>query len=134
MCSWRKLFLIVLLALSLPVQSFAAVTMNCEPSHFGGGWAFAQQADQGESAHRHHMHHVMMADGVHHSHHDGDDANHAHSCPACAACCFGMALPVVPAVVSAPDAVRLSVPLPPTVRVASFLTAGIDRPPRISLA
>jgi hypothetical protein len=131
MSYWRKLFLVVLLALSLPAQSFAAASMNCEPSHFGGDGASAQHAALDESTHLH-MHGAMMADGLHHSHHQGD-AHPAHTCPACAACCFGMALPVVPTVAAAPGAVHLSVPLPPVVRVASFLTDGVERPPRTSL-
>jgi hypothetical protein len=132
MSYWRRLFLIVLLALSLPVQSFAAVSMNCEPSHFGEDGASVQHAALDESTHLH-MHGVTMADGLHHSHYQGDDAHHVHSCPACAACCFGMALPAGPSALSAPDSVHLSVLLPPSVRVASFLTDGIERPPRLSL-
>jgi hypothetical protein len=128
MCYWRKLFLVVLLALSLPVQSFAAASMKCGSSHFAGDEASAQHADLGESTHLHHMHGVTMADGVHHG-----DANHAASCSACASCCSGAVLPLVPTVVSAADAVHLAVPFPPSVRVASFLTDGIERPPRISL-
>jgi hypothetical protein len=128
MSYWRKLFLVVLLALSLPVQSFAAASMKCVPSHFGGDGASAQHVDLDESTHLHHMRGVTMADGVHHG-----DAKHAASCSACASCCSGAALPVVPIVVSAADAVHLAVPSPPSVRVASFLTDGIERPPRTSL-
>jgi hypothetical protein len=128
MSYWRKLFLVVLLALSLPVQSFAAVSMICVPSHFGGDGASTQHADLDESTHLHHMHGVTMADGVHHG-----GANHAASCSGCASCCSGAALPVVPTVASAADAVHLAIPFPPSVRVASFLTDGIERPPRISL-
>jgi hypothetical protein len=43
MSYWRKLFLVVLLAPSLPVRSFAAVSMNCEPWQFGGDRASAQR-------------------------------------------------------------------------------------------
>jgi len=132
MSYWRKLFLVVLLALSLPVQSFVAVSMNCEPWQFGGDRASAQHADLDESMHLHPMHDGTIADGIYHRHHQGD-AHHADSCPMGGSCCFGAALPIVPAIVSAADAVRLTVPFPPSARVASFLMDGIERPPRISL-
>nr|WP_246257918.1 hypothetical protein [Pararobbsia alpina] len=125
---WRKLFVIVLLALSLPAQSLAAATMKCGSSHFGRDVASAQHADVNESTHLHHMHGVTMADGVHHG-----DAHPAHACSTCASCCFGAALPVVLTVVTSADSVHFAVPSPPSVRVASFLTDGIERPPRISL-
>jgi hypothetical protein len=130
MSYWRKLFVIVLLALSLPVQSLAAVSMICESSYFGSDGASALHADLDESTH--HMHGVAMADGGHHVGHDGHTL-HFHSCSTCASCCSGVALPVVPTVVSTAYAVHLAVPFPPSVRVASFLTDGIERPPRISL-
>ncbi|MFL9937178.1 hypothetical protein P0D88_51645 [Paraburkholderia sp. RL18-103-BIB-C] len=132
MSYWRKLFVIVLLALSLPVQSFAAVSMKCDSSYIGSDGAFAQHAEVDESAHRH-MHGVAMADGLHHLGHD-DRAHHVHSCSTCESCCSGATLPAVPTVVSAAYAIQLVVPFPSSVRVASFLTDGIERPPRISLA
>ncbi len=131
MSYWRKLFVIVLLILSLPVQSFAAISMKCESSHFVGDGASARHADLGESTH-HHVHGGMMADGGHHSHHHGD-AHYAHSCSTCASCCFGAALPAVPTIATSVDAIHFAVPFPPSAGVALFLTDGIERPPRISL-
>ncbi|WP_408491681.1 DUF2946 family protein [Paraburkholderia sediminicola] len=133
MSYWRKLFVIVLLALSLPVQSFAAVSMKCGSSRFGSNVASAQHADLGGSTHRHHVHDVAMADGDHHSHQHGGDAHHAHACSTCASCCFGGALPAVPTVATSADVVHFAVPFPSSDRVASFLTDGIERPPRSSL-
>ena len=131
MSYWRKLFVIVLLALSLPVQSLAAVSMIGESSHFGSDGASAHHAGLDESTH-HHMNGVAMADGGQHVGHDGH-THHVHSCPTCASCCSGVVLPVVPTGVSTAYAVHVAVPFPPSVRVASFLTDGIERPPRISL-
>jgi hypothetical protein len=78
------------------------------------------------------MHGVAMADGLHHLGHD-DHAHQVHSCSTCGSCCSGATLPAVPTVVSAAYAIQLVVPFPSSVRVASFLTDGIERPPRISL-
>jgi hypothetical protein len=125
MSYWRKLFLVVLLALSLPVQSFAAVSMKCVPSHFGAQEVFAQHTDLPNVPH---LHGVTRAGGA-----DLGDANHAQSCSACASCCFGVAFPVVPAVPSFAGAVHFAVPFSPSAGVALFLTDGIERPPRISL-
>ena len=137
MSYWRKLFLVVLLVMSLPVQSFAAVSMKCESSHVGGGVSTLHE-NAGEATH-HHNHAAMMADSAddiagdhsqNHSHPDG--AHHAHACSTCASCCFGGGLPAAPVAAISADAVHFAVPLAPSVRVASFLTDGIERPPRIS--
>ncbi|WP_408502436.1 hypothetical protein [Paraburkholderia strydomiana] len=106
--------------------------MKCESSHFGSDGASVQHADADEAAHSHHTHGVMMADGDHHGHHQSD-AHHAHSCATCASCCFGMGLPVVPTVAMAAEIAHLAVPPLPSADVVSFLTSGIERPPRTSL-
>nr|MDW3663461.1 hypothetical protein [Paraburkholderia terrae] len=130
MSYWRKPFVIVLLILSLPVQSFAAISMKCETSHFMGEMTSAQHAHETESITGHEMRGMAMADGIHHSHPHG---HHAHSCATCASCCFGLALPAVPAVATPAGTAHFAVPLPPSVSVASFLTSGIERPPRVFL-
>ncbi|WP_408388091.1 hypothetical protein [Paraburkholderia sediminicola] len=139
MSYWRKLFLVVLLALSLPVQSFAAVSMKCESSRVGGEGVSMSHENAGEATHPH-DHAAMMADSANdiagadsqnHSHAGG--AHHAHSCSTCASCCFGGGLPAAPVAAISADAVHFAVPLAPSVRVASFLTDGIERPPRIAL-
>ncbi|MFM0412549.1 hypothetical protein PQR31_38125 [Paraburkholderia dipogonis] len=133
MSYWRKLFVIVLLMLSLPVQSFAAISMKCESSHFGSDGASVQHTDADEATHsHHHAHGVMIADADHHAHHHGD-AHDAHSCASCASCCFGVGLPVLPTLATPAGLVHLAAPLPPSTDVASFLTGGIERPPRPSL-
>ncbi|MHB9837978.1 hypothetical protein Q8F57_024395 [Paraburkholderia terrae] len=91
-----------------------------------------QHADADEATHSHHTHRVMLASGDHHRHHDGD-SHHAHSCATCASCCFGVGLPVVPTVAIPAVIAHLAVPLPPSADVASFLTSGIERPPRAFL-
>lgn len=126
MSYWRKLFLVVLLALSLPVQSFAAVSMFC---------AASEAVDDDASVHPVHLAdsadgHTLVADDEDHHGHDHTGVQHAHACFTCASCCVGAALPVVPAVSASADLSHISVPLPPDASVVLFLTGGIERPPR----
>ncbi|WGY70342.1 hypothetical protein KEC55_25200 [Burkholderia cepacia] len=114
MSYWRKFLLVVLLALSLPIQSFATVSMQCE--------RVAVAPMEAPS-------HAMPAAQA--GHHDHDDhARHASSCSACVSCCFGTGMSgagAVPAVAS----VSAAIAAPPlSAVVVSFLTGGIDRPPR----
>ncbi|OAJ53885.1 hypothetical protein A6V36_10525 [Paraburkholderia ginsengiterrae] len=132
MSYWRKLFVIVLLIMSLPVQSFAAISMKCESSHFVGEMTSAQYAHEAEPTNGHDMHGMAMADGTRHSHQNGG-AQHVHACATCASCCSGVALPAVPAVAAPADTAHFAVPFPPSISVASFLTSGIERPPRAIL-
>ncbi|RAS19442.1 hypothetical protein [Paraburkholderia bryophila] len=140
MSYWRKLFIVVLLVLSFPVQSFSAVSMKCEPSHAIGERAPVRH-ESDASPLRHHDHAAMTAAqagamnrSVHLPHHGGvGGEHHAHACSTCAACCFGGALPNTVAASLSVEPIHFTVPLPPAARVASFLTDGIERPPRISL-
>jgi hypothetical protein len=129
MAYWRKLFLVVLLALSLPAQSFAAVFMQCESLHVESHEVFAQHANMAEAPQMHHMHGALMAQRDATDHAALDHSHHAHSCAACASCCVGAALPAVPNLTPPADAVGFAIPLPRTA-AASFLTGGVERPPR----
>jgi hypothetical protein len=139
MSYWRKLFVVVLLVLSLPVRSFAAVSMKCESSHSVGDAAHAREQAAGAMA-QHHDHAAMTAvqadnnASAHLQHRDpAGGEHHAHACATCASCCFGGALPLAPLASLSINAAHVAVPLPPAVRVAPFLTGGVERPPRISL-
>lgn len=127
MSYWCKLILVVLLVLSLPVQSFAAVSMICAPS---------QVADD-EASPPHHLHqsgaadgHTVVADNNDHAGHHYNGGHHVHACLTCASCCVGAALPSVSTVSASADLIHFSVPLPPDAGVVLFLTDGIERPPR----
>ncbi|WP_244808404.1 hypothetical protein [Caballeronia zhejiangensis] len=127
MSYWRKLILVLLLMLSLPVQSFAAVSMICAPS----------EAADDEASTPHHFHqsgaadgHTAVADSNDHDGHQHNGGHHVHACLTCASCCVGAALPVVPTVSAMSDLIHFSVPLPPDAGVVLFLTDGIERPPR----
>ncbi|ERJ37552.1 hypothetical protein L810_8069 [Burkholderia sp. AU4i] len=114
MSYWRKFLVVVLLALSLPIQSFATVSMQCERVAIAPMEAAS---------------HTMAAaqDG----HHDADShARHAPACSACVSCCVGAGMPGAPAVPAAAGVRAAIVSPPPAAGVVSFLTGGIDRPPR----
>ncbi|WP_081074147.1 hypothetical protein [Burkholderia diffusa] len=132
MSYWRKLFIVVLLALSLPVQSFAAISMKCVASHAEAGEIRILHAEQRASEHHHDMHGMALAASDHHAPQHGD-GHHAHSCSTCATCCFGTGFPAVPAVVVSSDAISITASIPPSAGVVSFLTDGIERPPRYTL-
>jgi hypothetical protein len=139
MSYWRKLFIVVLLVLSLPAQSFAAVSMKCGSSHSVSDAAPAHE-EAARAMAQHHDHATMMADqagnnaSAHLQHHSpAGGEHHAHACATCASCCFGGALPITPLASLSANAAHFAVPLPPAVRVAPFLTGGVERPPRITL-
>lgn len=134
-----RLLLVWLIALALPIQGVAGVTMlHCGPSHH----APPAEAPHAEGGHAHHQHavHAGAVDGQHdhghtaalgHAHHAADKA----SCSACAACCAGTALavPMTPLVLALQDVAQEHAPAAEA-RLAAFLTGGPERPPRPSLA
>ncbi|HEM7804059.1 hypothetical protein [Burkholderia sp.] len=114
MSYWRTFLVVVLLALSLPIQSFAAVSMQCA----------SVAAPHEEKVSR-----AMPAAQDGHADH-GDHARHASSCVACVSCCFGTGMSGAPAVPAAASGGVTIVAPPPSAEDVSFLTGGIDRPPR----
>ncbi|WP_232437296.1 DUF2946 family protein [Burkholderia ubonensis] len=125
MSYWRTFFIVVLLALSLPVQSFAAVSTQCAAAQDDA----PRHREQAAPEYHRDMQRMARADDAHHPRHHGG-AHHAHACSTCASCCIGTGLPAMPAVAVAPDAARVASPIPPPAGVVSFLTDGIERPPR----
>ncbi len=126
MTYWRKFFIVVLLALSLPAQLFAVGSMKCAiadaaqaPLGYAGHDRFADEpASYGALA--------WAAD------HDRRPCEicHPHACSTCASCCVAIALPADPSLAISPDATRVIARILPSVDVVSFLTDGIERPPR----
>jgi hypothetical protein len=158
---WLRLVVVWLVALALPVQGIAGVTMaHCGQSHE------RMEAAKGTSHHQHSAHEA----GAAHHHHDAgmadtthtvdqvdqadhpDPADHAaaaqakaeaqpgkfsdlgqYKCSSCASCCAGFALPSTMPRVPEP----LSAPAvfaEAVVTVDAFETDGPDRPPRTRLA
>ena len=139
---WARLIIALVLAAALPLQGIAAATMQlCAPR--------ADDAVSSESVH----HATVAADSLsphsmHHHHGKTETVKVASSdaerppaaapaakskCSVCAACCAGAALPAAPIRFgeAAPDEA-----LVPTLQspAPAFLTTGLERPPRPSLA
>ncbi|MBN3795195.1 DUF2946 family protein [Burkholderia sp. Ac-20392] len=129
MSYWRKFLLVVLLALSLPIQSFAAVSMACAGT---GAVVAMPHAEDGASAVEAMPHAMPGAQGGQHErqHEHADHARHAQPCSACGSCCLGNSMADLPAMSVAPGIGIALVSFAPTPVVVSFLTGGIDRPPR----
>ncbi|NIF39830.1 hypothetical protein F3J14_02715 [Burkholderia sp. Tr-862] len=124
MSYWRKFILVVLLALSLPIQSFATVSMQC-----AGAVAAVPHAEGGASAdHPAAARAMPSAPGGEHAH--DDHARHASACSSCGACCFGTGMADAPAVSVASSIGIALASFAPSPVVVSFLTGGIERPPR----
>lgn len=142
---WRALLLCVL-ALALPLQGAAAAAMvHCAamPVHEP---AFAPEASSHHDAG--HAHAGAPTDAIDAAAdatavHDADGssgllakahtAGAGHQCSACAACCAGMAIPARSTVWPAEEPPSLPPPAAET-SVASFISGGLERPPRSDLA
>jgi hypothetical protein len=128
MSYWRKLLIVVLLILSLPVQSYAAVLMKCaaEPADAGHSVTSHLDLDLGVAEHHHEMRQIASVGGEHH--HDG--SRHPHACSSCVSCCVGAGLPSASAVAVPAGDLLVAIRIPSSAGVVSFLTGGIERPPR----
>jgi len=128
MSYWRKFLVVVLLALSLPIQSFATVSMAC-----AGAVAVVAMPHAEDGARADDPAATRAMSNVHggqHRHAHDDHARHAQPCSACGSCCLGTGMADLPAV-SVASGIGISfVSFAPTPVVVSFLTGGIDRPPR----
>jgi hypothetical protein len=125
--------LTVLLALSLPLQGFAATSMLlCGPLHQGSMQPMQPHhaaADTSSAHAKHHGDRAAAAEQV-----DQDSIAKVYGqCSLCAACCAALALtPHVPVLHAARAGDRYApVQFEPA---AGFLTGGIERPPRLFFA
>lgn len=129
MSYWRKFFLVVLLALSLPIQSFATVSMACAGGDVVVAMPHVEDGVSAVEAGPHAMPNTHGGQQKHRHEHD-DHARHAQPCSACGSCCLGTGMADFPAVSAASNIGVVLVSFAPTPVVVSFLTGGIDRPPR----
>jgi len=133
---WLRLLIVWFIAIALPVQGMAGLTMaHCAPSHERMGAAAQVIAHQ----------HADQDAGVAH-HHNGDAADDAkaaqdpvksdkmsnlaqYKCSSCASCCAGSALPSamprIPQVAAVPTVFAEAM-----TSVDAFASDGPDRPPR----
>jgi hypothetical protein len=138
MFRWRKFLLVLLLILSLPIRLVAAASMNCEVSQFVGEVAPVGHVHVEQIAYSGTTHHdrFVMA-GVEGHHHGSGVTDHHHlagQCSMCASCCFGAAAPTAAGVAGPGEIAIFVAPHQPSVGAVRFLTGGIERPPRLSLA
>jgi hypothetical protein len=123
---WRaiRIVMMCLLAVAVPMQGYAAAAMlHCAPAHKHEHKH--QHPTAGHEAHEAHERHAQASGDVH----DASDIK----CSACASCCTGAPLPAAALPpLSSPAAHELAAA--PTPLIAPFLTGGLERPPRPSLA
>lgn len=138
MSKFLKTFLLWLCILSLPVQGMAAVTrLACGALHLDPMVVVAGEAEQVVHEEHHAGHHADdMGEQASPCHEPAQSAAHhgADKCSACAWCCTGLgmlaAVPEWPVMAHAPAVwVATFKPLLP-----SFLSDGLERPPRSNLA
>lgn len=145
MLVWLKLLIVWFVAIALPVQGMAGVTMaHCGQSHerMGAAMEASQHRYTAADAGAAHHHDADMADGA-------DQADYAtaiqakaqpdklsdlaqYKCSSCNSCCAGSALP------SAPPGLPESTAAPAVfieemVTIDAFASDGPDRPPRTHL-
>lgn len=122
-----RLWLLVLLAVLLPVRGAMAAAMACPPGGMPAPQASAQAADHGHGAHAH--------DEAAHAPHDGAPADHAAApgpdlCSMCSASCSTPPVPSAAAGLGAPVECRAAAFPDLLVPAPTFESGGQDRPPR----
>ena len=140
-----RITLMWLIALAVPVQGSAAVTMiGCGPGHHGGmGSSQTAMADEHAQGAGHHSHAAVAEEVESHGHdggvaHDHSDSLKPHgtaqkvakaNCTPCASCCVVAALPAT-VILFEPVPLVDSFVLSVQSGVSSFLADGLERPPR----
>ncbi|ABO60141.1 MULTISPECIES: hypothetical protein [Burkholderiaceae] len=137
---WRAIFLVLLLIVSsLPIRSTAATLMPGDVQS-GMGEAlpmrdmrFAEQLTYSVSSR-----YLPGAVGECHSqHHDNGSPGHRHAVSQCCVstpCCVGAVAPTPSSILPGREIAILHPGHPASDAATSFLTAGIERPPRLFLA
>jgi hypothetical protein len=131
-----------LLAFALPLQGVTAATMMvCGTAQRGSAAEHAHQHRVGAPTLEGQSHFAASAAHDHASHghasgktSDGKPASSdSHKCSVCASCCVGAAVPAEPLSFASIKLADQFAPLVPR-SVAAFVTEGLERPPRLSLA
>lgn len=122
--------LLLLVAIALPLQGFAAVTMGvCSGEHHGGAVAKVSVTNpQGAELHGHHQDGMTQHDHQHHGSPDKQDKQKT----TCAAC-YAFSLPVS-ITLTTPALPRADRPVAAASRFTAYQPDGLERPPRSLLA
>ena len=142
---WLRLLIVWFIAIALPVQGMAGVTLaHCGSSHarMGATMEAPQHRHADREAGTAHHHPADVADGAAQSDHGGAPQAKAQSsklsdlaqykCSSCASCCAGSALPSAIPRLLEPTAAP-AVFAEEMVTVDAFVSDGPDRPPRTHL-
>ncbi|WP_150667544.1 hypothetical protein [Pandoraea anhela] len=152
---WRKLLVLMLLCVTMPLQAMAALRTHCAPGTSASSMSMSMAATvvQGDTAAMREMHHATMGsdamDAMHHHDDVGTTAmsgdahaasqdsqsaySHHSSCSACAACVVCTALPPN-LVLRLPDAQpSTAIPFLRT-SATSAVVAVLERPPKAFVA
>jgi hypothetical protein len=132
-----RAFVVWLLALALPVQGLASATMlHCEQGHKNAApHASHHPCESAAPAHHEDGVQVVASEAATAPIAAHGDASvdgvkaRAHKCSACAACDVGATLPSAALTLPVPTAKAAAATLSEVVH-ATFLTAGLERPPR----
>lgn len=132
-----KFFAIWILIFALPMQGLAAVTMmNCEKSHSHEATILIDSHDHSlQSAHEEaatHQHGLDATDN-HQTHHSSTSKHTCSHCCTCAVCCAGSAIIANSLNVPAHFEQKKANLTYTVAQFTSFISAGIERPPRFIL-
>lgn len=136
-----KLLAVWMLVFALPMQGFAAATMmNCEKPHSHEAKSLAESHNHamhsrhGEVANHAAIHeHVADATGNHDTHHSSSSKHACSHCGTCTVCCASTAIVASSLTILAQfDKSKASLAYS-TSQFTSFISAGIERPPRLIL-
>lgn len=132
-----RIWLLILLAVLLPVRGAVAAAMLCAPAsaahHQELGVHQHQVAQVPMDSAAHHHEHADHADHAQHGHDDeGSSSGSSDKCNLCSACCS--VAPMVSSTPAVPVFLGLTEVFFPSISVpaASFLSDGQERPPRIT--
>jgi hypothetical protein len=141
-----KTFLLWFLMATLPLQGVAATAKAlCSEQPSGNTTAFMFHAAHGIPAasalslHSHDMVLSMASDDKHMHEQAGSERHsqqhHKHTvCGVCASCCIGATAPPLALASMSPQVDVQSVSILPSLLMASFIAAGLDRPPKPVIA
>ena len=137
MSRFVKLFAVWILIFALPMQGLASVTMvNCEKSHSHEATILIDSHDHSlQSVHQEAATHQHVLDATynHQTHHSSTSKHTCSHCCTCALCCAGSAI-IANSLNAAAHFEQKKTNLTYTApKFTSFISAGIERPPRFIL-
>jgi hypothetical protein len=134
MSRFVRIALMWLIALAVPLQGFAATSMLfCGPVHEAAAQDFHSGLDHAKHGHSHD--HAKVAADMHvdDTHSPSVDKSSTTKCSLCAACCASAAMPSDVGTYTPPRGQAAMLHALNSSAPVTFLTGGLDRPPRAIL-